>query len=225
MDKPLLIALGLSMACHLIALGVQWLRFGGHPSRLRLHDLEVVYQYEIAERDLRALRQAAKLQAPSSTSSGSPGLSPSIRVPQRPVMEPPVAQQDLQPWRSAVIDLTNLMQAAQGNPVLLSYFSAIREQIQQTANRETWLAGSQAQGLVYVSFALSADGQVRQVSVVRERSVKSSVLQDIAERIIEAAGPFPPFPPSMAEPSKLIVVPLEFSLGTGLARPEAEVLE
>jgi protein TonB len=118
------------------------------------------------------------------------------------------------PQRGAVIDLTNLVEASRGDPVLLSYFSAIREQIQQTANRQPWLTGEMTQGLVYVSFTLYASGSVERVVIVGERSVDSEMLRDAALRIVKAAAPFPPFPPSMTEGHKTVVVPLEFLLGS-----------
>ncbi len=117
--------------------------------------------------------------------------------------------------RSPVVDLTNLAEAAQGNPVLLSYFSVIREQIQQTANKRTWMTGQErAEGIVYLSFVLSPKGHIQSAAVVPERSVSSSALQGVALNIIKSAGPFPPFPPSMDEPSKTVVVPLEFLMGS-----------
>ena len=113
------------------------------------------------------------------------------------------------------MDLTNLVDAAQGDPVLLSYFSAIREQIQRAANQQTWMAGEpDAQGLVYVSFVLGAAGKVQAVSIVADRSIPSRQLQDIAMRIVKAASPFAPFPPSLAGASKTVVVPLEFLRGS-----------
>jgi TonB family protein len=117
--------------------------------------------------------------------------------------------------RSPVVDLTNLIEAAQGDPVLLSYFSAIREQIQQTANGQTWLAADQAvQGVVYLSFVLSRDGAVDAIAVLPDRSVRSRPLQEIGLSIIKAASPFPAFPPSLGETSKTVVVPLEFLVGS-----------
>lgn len=116
---------------------------------------------------------------------------------------------------SPVIDLTNLVAAAKGDPVLLSYFSVIREQIQKTANANTWMTGkAPGQGIVFLSFVLARDGQVRSAAVLGDRSVSSKPLQDIALTIVKSAGPFPPFPPSLSETFKTVVVPLEFLLGS-----------
>ena len=117
-------------------------------------------------------------------------------------------------WSTAV-DLTNLEEAAHGNPVLLSYFGAIREQIQRMANARSWVPNGEATGgTVYVGFTLGRTGAMQSLSVVPERSTASSTLHDVALRIIKAAAPFPPFPPSFQESSKAIIVPLEFSVSS-----------
>ena len=125
---------------------------------------------------------------------------------------------ELFPDRSAIVDLTDLVEAAKGNPVLLSYFSAIREQIQQAANHRTWMTGEGHEGTVYVSFVLAANGSIRSATVLEGRSVPSRTLQGIAMQIVQSAEPFPAFPPSLPEHRKTIVVPLEFLLGSSVGR-------
>jgi len=115
-------------------------------------------------------------------------------------------------WTNAV-DLTNLASAARGNPVLLSYFSAIREQIQRTADRQDWLSHRQLdQGIVYVGFVIARNGRVTQTSLLKDRSVASSSLAAAAVNIIRASSPFPEFPPSSPGPAMALIVPLEFVL-------------
>ncbi len=117
-------------------------------------------------------------------------------------------------WSGAV-DLTNVVEAAQGNPVLLSYFSAIREQIQQIANTQEWLPqGTATEGVVYVGFIMSRAGQIQSSSIVADRSAPYPLLRSAALRIIRSASPFPPFPPSFEESSKTIMVPIEFVRGS-----------
>jgi TonB family protein len=114
--------------------------------------------------------------------------------------------------RSAIVDLGNVADAAQGDPVLLSYFIAIRDQIQRAANRQTWSAQGAGHGLVYVTFLLSANGSIQSAQSVRDRSVALPTLQAMAVTIVKSAGPFAPFPPSVPGGSKTIVIPLEFLL-------------
>ncbi len=117
-------------------------------------------------------------------------------------------------WATAV-DLTDLAVAAQGNPVLLSYFGAIREQIQRTANEAVW-APTQglSAGLVYVGFIIGKNGRLQSAAVMPERSTASPQLCAIALQLVQASSPFPPFPPSFQDPSKAVVVPIEFGVGS-----------
>jgi TonB family protein len=254
MPRPLILALSISLACHLLGFGAQ-LAFGQRWVRPRMSAdrLDVVYEYRpggAAEAMQERLRHAAP--EPSSAPSTS-APAPVIRIPERAMLGmgrggpgaadgeegeglggllelgqgtsgrlrgaggggSGAAGDESGAMRSPVVDLTNLVEAAQGDPVLLSYFSVIRERIQQTANRQTWLAADQgAQGVVYLSFVLSRDGEIASASVLPDRSARSRPLQDIALTIIEASSPFPPFPPSIDEPAKTVVVPLEFMVGS-----------
>ncbi len=115
----------------------------------------------------------------------------------------------------AAVDLANLAEASRGNPVLYSYFSAIREQIQQRANERAWLPeGVAVSGTVYIGFVITRTGAVQSAAVMEDRSVDSPVLQKVALRIIQASAPFPPFPPSFEDSSKAIMVPIEFAPGS-----------
>lgn len=221
-DRMFVIAFGASMGVHLIlSLGqmvpLKWLT----APRSRSSTLEVIYELEVATLERQRLQEqlarAARERgaAPSVPSASNRSERPQIVIPTRPSLVMDRTLSDLTPTRSSsVVDLTNPVDAARGDPVLLSYFSAIREQIQQTANRHVWLTGHEAEGLVYVSFLLASSGAAKTIDVVPERSVDSHTLREVALRIVKSAAPFPPFPPSMIEPSKTIVVPLEFLLGS-----------
>ena len=98
--------------------------------------------------------------------------------------------------------------------MLYSYLSAMREHIQRVANKQAWLSRqAEGAGTVYIGFVVNQTGAVESVGVVAGRSVGSRLLQDAALRIIQAASPFVPFPPSFGASSKTIVVPIEFSFG------------
>ena len=242
MPRPLLWTLAASALVHALVLGVRVVRW---TRELRLHpqaDLRVFYE-AMAEGMASDGRQPklGEISAPTPVVSAGAAPVPQIRIAERPALGLPGAEPGVGipgaggfefgdrlgqgggggqgggsgQTRSPVVDLTNLAEAAQGNPVLLSYFSVIREQIQQTANKRTWMTGQErVEGIVYLSFVLSPKGRIQSAAVVPERSVSSSALQGVALNIIKAAGPFPPFPPSMDEPSKTVVVPLEFLMGS-----------
>ena len=217
-DRAFIIALNISLGLHLALLVVQFLPLGWLPHARPRGPMEVVYDYEVAKQELRHLQEEvtrATREAASSAPSPLPsGGQPQIRIPDRPVLALTRNLPDALPAYPVSIDLTNLTEAARGDPVLLSYFSAIREQIQQAANRRGWLSDEPSKGLVYVSFVLNSNGVIRDASVISQRSAPSTTLQGVALRIIETAAPFPPFPPSISEPRKTIVVPLEFLLGS-----------
>ena len=223
MDRPFRIALSLSLGCHALFLSVQLIylrRYAFEKGRKALNVIYDAREVEAVEKELRGLqRQLGQMASLTEGHGALPGIAtptPQIRIPNRTMGGLPLAiRPDASLSRPAVVDLTNLVEAAQGDPVLLSYFSAIREQIQQTANRQTWQSGEATQGLVYVLFVLAATGQVYSAAVLSDRSTPSRVLQEIALKIIKASGPFPAFPPSLSEPSRTVIVPLEFLLGPG----------
>ena len=215
-DKVFTICFGISLGVHLLLiigqlLHIDWLQF----SKSRT-PIEVVYEYHTAQQELQELQvqlARAKREAAASATPTDPGERTQIRIPDRPALTGDRTILESLPERSSVIDLTNLVDASRGDPVLLSYFSAIREQIQDAANRHAWLSGAAGEGLVYVSFVLASSGLIQGVAVVADRSAPSSLLREASLRIVKTAAPFPPFPPSITEPSKTIVVPLEFMLG------------
>ena len=210
-------AFSVSLGVHMCLLIAQLPQVGWLQMRKERPQLEVIYEYELAKEELRQLekrlaqekRQALAAPAPTEGSGGQ-----HIRIPERSFLTPQQALPDLLPRRSAIVDLTDLVEASQGSPVLLSYFSAIREQIQEAANRRTWMTGEGQGGIVYVSFVLTREGQVYSASIVEDRSAPSRTLQSISLRIVQSAMPFPPFPPSLQERHKTIIVPLEFLLGS-----------
>jgi len=217
-DQLFLLAFGVSVGIHLILLLSELLSLNWFAMPRTVKPIEVTYNVEAVQDELRVLQEElahAKREVVSSPAPASLGERTQIRIPDRPSLTSDHSMNDFLPERGSVVDLTDLVDASRGDPILLSYFSALREQIQQTANRQPWLEGKLDGGLVYVSFQLLASGMVEDVRIVSDRSAPSETLQEVATRIVTAAAPFPAFPPSMAsEPSKTIVVPLEFLLGS-----------
>lgn len=216
-DKGFALAFSISLGIHLFLLVGQFISLNWYaPSRLR-RAVDIIYDYEVAKQEVRQLQDQlarAKREAVATPTAASSGLRTQIRIPDRPSLATTTALGDTMLAHASFVDLTNLTEASGGDPVLLTYFSTIREQIQRAANRRVWLTGEEKEGLVYVSFILTASGSAQRAAVLTERSVASPTLRDTALRILQDATPFPPFPPSMGEPSKTIVVPLEFLLGS-----------
>ena len=193
---------------------------GFSASRLRpVTPLEVIYESDTLHRKLQHLEEqlvrAKRDTALAPLTAASLSDHTQIRIPERPALTADTTVSPLMmPGRAPVVDLANLADASGGNPVLLSYFGVIRDQIQRTANNRAWSTGDTTEGLVYVSFVLTATGSVHSVAILSDKSVPSDRLQDISLRIVKTAAPFPPFPPSIQEPSKNVIVPLEFLLGS-----------
>ncbi len=216
-DRVFLIAFGVSLAIHLVLLITRIVSFPWLAQMKHRLPLEVVYETAQAKPEVeqfqaqltRTKRDAAAAPAPSQI-----GDRMSIRIPDRPFLAGDRALAESMPARGAIVDLTDLVDASRGDPVLLSYFGAIREQIQSAANRQSWTLEDERGGLIYISFLLNDNGGIEGVVIVPERSVPSHSLQNASLGIVKSAAPFPPFPPSMKESSKTIVVPLEFTSGS-----------
>jgi len=213
-DRVFLTAFGISLACHLVVLGAGLLTLPGKSRKVSARSLEVVYDAteRVEDRLARAQRTLARLRGVGTLAAGTP--SPRIRIPNREAVVRGGLAPELDPSRGTLLDLSDLLAASHGDPVLLSYFSSIREMIQRTANTGTWLGAEGEDGVVYISFVLEATGALRSVDVVGERSTPSGRLQAIALEIVRRSGPFAPFPPSLGRHSRTVVVPLEFLSGT-----------
>jgi len=234
--------LGVSLTAHLLVLGAQLITYRWKGWSAPTRPLKLIYEREAlrnnyeqareelqrAQARLKDLRTSASFLSVGTTAGGAlsrallgPGPSdlsqtmPEIRIGGGGALGlPSAAASNVEGW-AAAIDLTNISEAAQGNPVLLSYFSAIREQIQRTANEQPWLRhGASTEGTIYIGFVISRMGVIQSAAIIPEKSAPSTLLQDVSLRIIQAASPFPPFPPSFQESSKTVMVPIEFVLGS-----------
>ncbi len=215
-DRGLLTAFGLSILFHLAVLGWGLLPLAWLNRPLSRAAIRVVYEPASArqeERQLQAQLTKARRAAIAGPSPAAARSRPHIHVASRPLLIEAKTLAEIMPQRSSVFDLTNLVDASRGDPVLMSYFAAIRQQIQRSANSQAWLGEADGEGLIYVSFLLASSGSIRDVATVPNRSVPSQQLRELGMRIVRQAAPFPPFPPSFQEAAKTIVVPLEFRLG------------
>ena len=240
-ERWLTLALGVSLLGHAAVLGAQlfalwWRGPAGHPVTL-IYDREPVPRVaawspqEVVSPKVQLKELARSMTV---TVSSAPGQMPDIKAGQQIIFGMPSPKSEaaghgpgagrthLMPEASAgtgawaaAVDLTNLAAAAQGDPVLLSYFGTIREQIQRIADAKEWAAdGSLRAGIVYVGFVMGRDGALQSASVVPERSSASAQLCQVALQIVRSSSPFLPFPPSFKESSKTIVIPIQFAFGS-----------
>src|SRR3989338_962733 len=233
-DRAFLWSLGISVVCHLLGIIAQTVVLP--PTSMvprRQQAMEVVYEDSASNRRAEAHESLADLKTRSAAPPAVTVSSHHIHVgigQSGPLLGgiPGMSEMGLEAsgggasalWsapplvQASVVDLSNLAEASRGDPVLLSYFSAIRERIQRTANQQTWMSSEASEGIVYVSFLLIRSGQIASPKALVERSASSPQLHAIAVKIITASSPFPPLPPSLQGEAKTIVVPLEFLRGS-----------
>ena len=124
----------------------------------------------------------------------SPGASASA------LLEPHAAQtaavQKLQ--LPDTIDLSNLTQLSKNAVVYVDYFQLLRERIRQAAMRRYPLRNTQ--GEVFLTFTVTADGQVPEAHIVEEQSTPEVALRAASLESLRDAAPFPPFPKTLNRP-------------------------
>ena len=215
-DRAFLGAFGSSVAIHLCLLGLGVFSLGWLKTQRAQESLEVIYEAMAAEQQLQQL----SLQHAQAMRAGIVGPAPSqplggsvhLHIPEGSLLASGDLIPDIRVAQHSVIDLTNPMEAAQGNPMLLAYLNALKDHITQTVDAHPeWRKGVVGEGLVYVAFVLTPDGSLEDLSLVPKRSSGIAALRDIALRIVRSSAPFPSFPPSMQEP-RTILVPFEFRL-------------
>lgn len=232
-DRTLVLTLCLSLFGHAVVLGAQLMMPGRGGWSQSMKPLKLVYAPETTEERSAWAKELGRIRVRTQELPGLPHLAAHAPMaegyhvgplgPEVPDVPSQVSVSEgagsgwsslpagsVGVWRAAV-DLTNLTETFQGNPVLYSYFSAIRERIQRTANGHNWFSGAaEKSGVVYVGFVVTRAGAIQSASVIGARSVGSNQLQAVALQIVQASGPFLPFPPSFQESAKAIMVPLEF---------------
>ncbi len=83
------------------------------------------------------------------------------------------------------------------NPVYLNYYHIVRQKIKEETlvNYDRYDTGE-----VYITFVLSAKGELQQLKLIDERSRASDYLEDVAQRSVRESAPFPDFPPDLNFP-------------------------
>ena len=237
MDRVLLNALVISLVGHAAVGAVPLIVDGGlrlpdRVRRLQLREAPPAVFQKPAEAP--ALRRTLRSTLSDLSAAADPGVSGSLQASARAldVLVRPVLSLDPAVWNdgagpgagaaaasaregrwAAAIDLSDVGQAARGNPVLLSYFSAIREQIQRVADEGGWAPQEAASGTVFIGLIINRSGGVRSADVVQERSARAPTLRQTALELVRASAPFPPLPPSYlaSSSSMTVLVPIEFS--------------
>ena len=83
------------------------------------------------------------------------------------------------------------------SPMYLNYYQVVRSKIERYAQEKY---NKFDVGEVYLTFIISADGRLRDLKLIEDRTSASSYIKKISVQSIQEADPFPPFPQDLKYP-------------------------
>jgi outer membrane biosynthesis protein TonB len=95
------------------------------------------------------------------------------------------------------------------SPSYISYYQIIREKIRRCAYQSYT---RQDAGEIYLSFVISSNGELNNLKVVDERSVRNDYLRSIALQSVKEASPYPVFPKDLEYPQLSFNVIISFEI-------------
>jgi outer membrane biosynthesis protein TonB len=99
-----------------------------------------------------------------------------------------------------VTDLPDVPGEIARTPEYKNYYQIIRERIRRLAY---YNYKKVEEGEVFLTFSISAEGALLNLSINDEKSAKSDYLRDIAARSVKDAAPYPTFPEKLKNSDKL----------------------
>ena len=107
------------------------------------------------------------------------------------------------------IFVPSLMVEKMSNPKYSGYKEHIRRKIKEKAY--SYIQDPELNsGDVYLNFVFSADGYLRQLRIIEDKTRANEYLRHIGLKSIEEADPFPPFPKDLNYPELTFSVPISF---------------
>ena len=95
------------------------------------------------------------------------------------------------------------------NPSYVSYYQIVREKIRRAAYQNYSRSET---GEIYLAFVIYAEGSLKEVRLIEEKSSANFFLRGIALRSIRDATPFPPFPKELDYPQLSFNVIISFEI-------------
>ena len=83
------------------------------------------------------------------------------------------------------------------SPMYLNYYQIVRSKIERYAQTKY---NKLDVGEVYLTFIISADGRLRELKLIEDRTSASQYIKKISVQSIQEADPFPPFPLDLKYP-------------------------
>ncbi len=96
-----------------------------------------------------------------------------------------------------------------GGPKYFNYKEHIRRKIKEKAYGHIEDPKFNS-GEVYLTFVLLADGSLRQIRIVEDKTEANEYLRGIGLKSVQEANPFPPFPKDLNYPELTFSVPISF---------------
>ena len=95
------------------------------------------------------------------------------------------------------------------NPTYISYYQIVREKIKRSAYQNYT---GREEGEVTISFVISNDGSLQELSLVEDKSSPSQYLRSIASKSVKDASSFPAFPKELDYPFLSFNLPISFGV-------------
>ncbi len=115
------------------------------------------------------------------------------------------------PQPPEAIDLSNLTQLSSDSVAYVDYFRFLRERIRWAALRN--YPQRNVEGEVYLSFTLTANGQVAEARIIEERSTPDPALRTASLESLREAAPFPAFPKTLNRPQMTFRIVIVYEVG------------
>lgn len=227
-DRLFATALVLSLAAHILVLS---LNTGPYFSTLRQKDketVEVKYLRETAKRLVTGGKNPAPLRK-----MPEPFLRTDYKITVDKRMPPPLADKDnilrgpetvlprIQDFTKPALAKPDIVAVRKkislppidttkiNNPNYISYYQIVREKIKRAAYQN--YTGKET-GEVTISFVISKEGYLKELSLIEEKSSFSPYLREIALRSVKEASGFPVFPKELDYPQLSFNLAITFEI-------------
>lgn len=98
------------------------------------------------------------------------------------------------------------------SPAYVTYYQIVRDRIRQKA-QEAYNSYEQVKsGNVYMTFILLANGELKQIRIIKDKSVPDAYLHRIGLESVDLASPFPAFPEELKYPELTFNIVITFQL-------------
>lgn len=203
--------------------------FKSVPSRRELTPLEVTYRHftqKISKKNQHGIskelfsdkqRELPKAELPQE----KPQIDQTQKVDLSKLFQPkesiavPKPQTLTQTPRVKKISLKNPPEETSKDPAYLSYRDIIRRKIQDKVyyySDQYFYFDNPREGSIFVSFSVSSDGALKELTILEEKSSNDAILRKIADMAIKSASPFEKFPQDLNYDERSFSLEISFEI-------------